>query len=59
LGDELYGRRNRKCHFTGQALHAKILGFDHPSTNRYMEFNSDLPEYFEMLLEDLRKNYRL
>ncbi len=54
-GDEVYGRRKQEYGFSGQALHAKILGFVHPTKNRYMEFDSGLPEYFKKLLDDLRK----
>ena len=42
-------------HLQGQALHAMILGFRHPVTGEYMEFTAPLPEYFEKLLEKLRK----
>lgn len=53
LGDEVYS--NRKCPFKlqGQTLHAKILGFRHPSTGEYIETDAPLPEYFEHLLEVL------
>ena len=55
VGDELYGPA--KCPFAleGQTLHAMVLGFDHPSTGEYVEFTAPLPEYFEKLLEKLRK----
>lgn len=54
LGDTLYGPA--KCPFTleGQTLHAKVLGFIHPSTHQYMEFEAPLPAYFTELLEKLR-----
>ena len=39
----------------GQVLHAKVFGFIHPSTGEYLEFDSQLPDYFEELLEKLRK----
>lgn len=54
LGDAVYGPS--KCPFTlqGQTLHAKILGFCHPSTGEYMEFDAPLPEYFVRLLSTLR-----
>ena len=42
-------------HLQGQALHAMILGFVHPRTGEYMEFEAPLPEYFIKLLEKLRK----
>lgn len=54
LGDNLYGPA--KCPFAleGQTLHAKVLGFIHPSTREYMEFEAPLPAYFSELLEKLR-----
>lgn len=39
-----------------QALHAKTLGFVHPTTDKYVEFNSDLPEDFQKVLDKLRNN---
>lgn len=39
-----------------QALHAKTLGFIHPSTNQFVQFDSDLPDDMKILLERLRKN---
>ena len=50
LGDAVYSSGKNKYGFSGQALHAKILGFIHPSTGKYMEFSSNLPEEFEKLL---------
>ena len=55
LGDEVYGSDRNPYHLQGQTLHAMILGFVHPSTGEYMEFTAPLPEYFEKLLEKLRK----
>lgn len=55
LGDEVYAPgRKHNFHLTGQTLHAKILGFQHPSTNKYIETDAPLPEYFEKLLNKLR-----
>lgn len=45
-GDEVYGPRKVIKELKGQCLHAKKLGFIHPVTKEYMEFSSDLPEYF-------------
>jgi len=50
LGDTVYSSGKNKYGFNGQALHAKILGFIHPSTGEYMEFSSNLPEEFDKLL---------
>lgn len=55
LGDEVYGRAKAPFRLEGQTLHAQTLGFVHPSTGEYMEFEAPLPEYFERLLEVLRR----
>lgn len=52
LGDSLYGPS--KCPvngLTGQTLHARTLGFVHPASNKYMEFEAPLPDYFKQLLD--------
>ena len=56
VGDPLYAPECSKNEFglSGQCLHAKTLGFVHPSTNEYMEFTSELPVYFEHALKLLR-----
>ena len=55
VGDLVYGYKSQKFNIEGQVLHAKVLGFIHPRTKRYIEFTSELPEYFKDLLEKLRK----
>lgn len=65
LGDEVYGstkentaveKRLKKTDFwPGQILHAKVLGFVHPVSGEYMEFDSELPDYFQTVLAYLRK----
>ena len=59
-GDPVYGNKNQKFKLNGQLLHAKTLGFIHPRTKEYMEFNSKLPEHFHKVLNSLRntKNTR-
>lgn len=54
LGDEVYGPKNKSFKTEGQTLHAGVLGFNHPITNEYMEFKSELPEYFKNILNRLR-----
>ena len=55
LGDMLYGpAKSPFSHLQGQTLHAKTIGFLHPSTGKYMEFSAPLPEYFEKLLLQLK-----
>lgn len=53
-GDNVYGVKNEKVEFIGQCLHARKIGFIHPATKEYMEFNSELPDYFEKHLEKLK-----
>ena len=53
LGDVLYGPTKCPFKLQGQCLHAMVLGFMHPSTGEYMEFDAPLPKYFEDLLRKL------
>lgn len=53
LGDAVYSNRKSPYKLQGQTLHAKILGFRHPSTGEYIETEAPLPEYFEHLLKVL------
>ncbi|MCR5161824.1 MAG: RluA family pseudouridine synthase [Lachnospiraceae bacterium] len=55
LGDDVYGPSSCPFRLEGQTLHAMVLGFIHPVTNTYMEFTAPLPDYFETLLEQLRR----
>ncbi|WP_345238799.1 RluA family pseudouridine synthase [Pontibacillus salipaludis] len=52
IGDHKYGPR-RTLDLNGQALHAKELGFEHPSTGEWLHFDSDLPEELKQVLEHL------
>ncbi len=54
-GDTVYGDRKHTYGLQGQCLHAKVIGFVHPSTGEYLEFSSDLPEYFKEFLEKMIK----
>ena len=56
LGDLVYGPKKPKYKIEGQILHAKILGFIHPSTKRYMEFDSDLPCHFLEAISIIKSN---
>lgn len=53
VGDEVYGKRDSKFKVEGQMLHAKYLGFNHPKDGRFVEFDSELPEYFSKILASL------
>jgi 23S rRNA pseudouridine1911/1915/1917 synthase len=59
VGDPLYSPSMGKNPFrlTGQCLHAKVLGINHPVSGEYMEFTADLPQHFLNALDNLRKNY--
>lgn len=52
-GDSVYGVKNEKVPFTGQCLHARKIGFVHPKTEEYLEFTSQLPDYFNDFLTKL------
>lgn len=59
LGDEVYGpasKWNKQFNLKGQLLHAKIVGFVHPITKKYMEFESDLPNHFKKVLNYFEKS---
>ena len=53
LGDDVYGKPYKGI--DGQCLHARKIGFIHPTTGEYMEFQSDLPDYFTAVLRKLEK----
>ncbi len=55
VGDPIYGYKKQRFDTKGQLLHARILGFVHPRTGEYMEFEAPLPDYFEIILDKLRK----
>ncbi len=55
LGDNIYGSEKQPYKLMGQVLHAGLLGFVHPATGEYMEFRSEVPEYFSKLLERFRE----
>lgn len=54
-GDPVYGPKKCITSLNGQCLHARLLGFVHPATGEYMEFDSGLPPYFTDFLEKLRR----
>ena len=51
MGDKTYGVKKEKYNLKGQLLHAKLLGFVHPVTGEYMEFETEIPERFEKFLK--------
>ena len=54
LGDPIYGPRKVEGSH-GQFLHAKVLGFKHPRTGEFIQFESPLPDYFNEKIEELKK----
>ncbi|MBR4496661.1 MAG: RluA family pseudouridine synthase [Acholeplasmatales bacterium] len=52
VGDKTYGRR-KVIGDQGQFLHAKTIGFIHPTTGKWMEFDSELPAYFKEFMNNL------
>ncbi len=53
-GDSIYGPKKCLTQLNGQCLHAKTLGFIHPDTHKYVEFDSPLPQYFNDFTKTLR-----
>ncbi len=53
-GDDVYGPNKVITKLGGQCLHARKIGFIHPATHEYMEFTSELPEYFTKFLNECR-----
>lgn len=53
-GDFVYGNDKKSAYLNGQCLHAIKIGFVHPITNEYLEFNSELPDYFKEFLNKLK-----
>ncbi len=58
VGDPVYGHKKQRFKLNGQLLHAKVLGFMHPGNGKYMEFESTLPDYFNKIIELLRKELK-
>ena len=59
VGDEIYGKKDNKFKVQGQMLHAKYLGFVHPSTGKFIEFEKDVPEYFKEVLKSLENKEKV
>lgn len=53
-GDPKYGPK-KTLPIDGQALHAGLLGFDHPRTGEYMEFEVPIPDDMQRLIDQLRQ----
>lgn len=58
-GDPVYGPKKVVGGLNGQCLHAKTIGFVHPVTGKYLEFTSELPEYFKKFLKSLEMSINL
>lgn len=54
-GDTVYGDAKHTHGLQGQCLHARKIGFVHPTSGEYMEFTSELPDYFIQFLEKIKK----
>lgn len=58
VGDPVYGYKKQRFKLEGQLLHAKKLGFVHPSTKEYVEFESSLPDHFVKVLAILENELK-
>lgn len=57
-GDPLYGFKKQRFKLNGQMLHAKTLGFIHPTKNTYVEFTTELPNYFKDVIDKLKNELK-
>ena len=53
INDPVYNNKKLIADF-GQMLHAKVLGFDHPKTNEYIEFTAEAPDKFKEIVDSYR-----
>lgn len=54
IGDPLYSKGKNEFNLDKQLLHARKLGFIHPTTNQYIEFESEIPEGFREIIEKIK-----
>jgi 23S rRNA pseudouridine1911/1915/1917 synthase len=57
IGDPVYARKMPSYGLVGQALHSKSLEFTHPRTGKQIYVDSDLPDYYVRLLDELRSTF--
>lgn len=58
VGDPIYGFKKQRFNTSGQLLHAKKLGFIHPTTGNYIEFESEIPAEFKKIINILRNELK-
>ena len=56
VNDPVYGHNKLIDKDFGQMLHAKVIGFNHPKTNNYLEFDSNVPDRFNEILDMFKTN---
>lgn len=54
-GDAVYGGAKQPAELCGQCLHARHIGFEHPTTGEWMAFDSPLPPYFTAFLRKIQQ----
>ena len=55
VGDPVYSNKKEDSKYDGQFLHAKKLGFIHPGTKEYMEFETEVPDIFKCFIDKINK----
>lgn len=58
VGDPVYGYKKQRFNLEGQLLHAKLLGFIHPRTEKYVEFCTEPPEDFKKVINILKNELK-
>lgn len=49
-------QKNRALDFPRQALHATLLGFDHPTTGKHLQFQTEMPQDMQNLIQNISVN---
>lgn len=55
VGDPVYSNKKEDSNYSGQFLHAKKLGFIHPRTKEYMEFETEIPDVFKNFIDKINE----
>jgi len=56
VGDPLYGFKKQKFNTNGQLLHSHYIGFYHPMTNEFLEFENSIPDYMQNIISKIEKH---
>lgn len=55
IGDEVYSNGKNEWGIKGQCLHAWKIGFCHPTTQKQINIEAEIPQYFQEIIKDLKE----